>query len=80
MKLTYYILPDGVTSTRNLKAYVRAWRKLARPIEKLFKVKLSGFDPGFSFVQKLKLRKGFMFQSVQLPKWFVKSLQKDKNE
>jgi len=74
-----YNLPDGIHTTRNIKEYVRAWRKLARPIEKLFKVKLAGFDPGFSFVQKLKLRKGFMFQSVQLPKWFVKSLQNNKN-
>ena len=71
-----YRLPNGDV-TRSVKVLLREWRKLANPIEKLFGVKLSGFDPDFSFVKNIKTRDGWICQTVQLPRWFVKSLNKN---
>lgn len=77
-------MPDGMLTT-NANHYIKAWRKAARPIEKLFGVKLAAFDPDFSFtktepVQDRLGNRSYRTQYVQLPAWFVEALGNKKNE
>jgi hypothetical protein len=44
-------LPNGKT-TVSVRRYIRAWRDVARPIERLTNSKLFGFDPDLSFMQQ----------------------------
>jgi hypothetical protein len=41
-------LPDG-TFTTSADKYIKAWRKLAKPIEKATNSRAFGFDPGIAF-------------------------------
>jgi len=41
-------MPDGKL-TNNRREYLRAWYKVARPIEKATETKLTAFDPDFQF-------------------------------
>lgn len=45
----HYRLPDG-TYVDMFQTYRRAWRKIARPIEKATNSKCYGYDPGLAFI------------------------------
>lgn len=46
-----YRLPDGKT-TKSADRYIRAWRKLARPIERGTCSRMFAYDPGLAFASK----------------------------
>ena len=45
-------LPDGKI-TVSIRRYVKAWKDVAKPIEKLTNSKLWGFDPDLALVQRV---------------------------
>ena len=59
-------LPDGKPA-RTTAQYLKAWRQLARPIEKAAALRLHGFDPDLLFLGKNG-------ESVTLPVWFVERI------
>lgn len=67
---TYYCMPDSRTVTSSSAKYVKAWKDLAKPIEKEFDLRLAGFDPDFLFYTK----NDGLNTSITLPVWFVKRL------
>lgn len=68
----YYSLPDYKTVTDDIDVYIKAWRDLAEPIERELNLKMTGFDPVFTFAdgnQQMPMTK-----SIELPVWFVRDL------
>lgn len=65
-----YKLPNGKI-TVDAKKYIAAWKKLARPIERITGMKMSGFDPDISFYDP-KMENKF----IQLPVWFIRDVNK----
>jgi len=67
-------LPNSRKWTRSTRTYIKAWRDLARPIEKMFDVRLDTFDPDFQFSNVTEVNQGWLTRSVSLPVWFVCAL------
>lgn len=68
----YYSLPDYKSVTDDIDAYIAAWRDLAAPLERELGLKMTGFDPVFTFAdgnQQMPMTK-----SIELPVWFVRDL------
>jgi hypothetical protein len=65
-----YKLPNGKV-TVDAKKYIAAWKKIARPIEKITGMKMDGFDPSISFYDPKKQNK-----FIQLPVWFIVDVNK----
>ena len=53
-KVEEYQLPDGEV-TSDTDRMIRSWRKLKRPLEKVFGEQCFGFDPHLSFTGSLRL-------------------------
>lgn len=72
-KTKYYGMPDRQTVTTDLDEYINAWRAVAAPIEKAFKMELTGFDPMFQFRRgNPQLITTCVF--LDLPGWFAVEL------
>ncbi len=61
-------LPTG-ESTEDIDRYIKEWREFAEPICKAAGLKLAGFDPGLFLT-------GDNRESITLPTWFVKRINK----
>ncbi len=61
-------LPDGETTT-NTNDYLNAWEKKGKTICDSLKLRISAFDPSFSFIDVDEINK--VVANVSLPLWFV---------
>jgi hypothetical protein len=68
----YFTRPNGKV-TESVDFYLKEWRQIIRPLEKLTGMKVIGFDPGFLLVQ-IKNRKTVQGATVNIPMWFAKIL------
>jgi hypothetical protein len=67
----YFHRPNGKL-TKSVKFYLKEWRQIIRPLEKLTGMKVIGFDPGFLLA---RIENGKTVQgTVDIPMWFAKIL------
>jgi hypothetical protein len=67
----YFHRPNGKL-TESVPFYLKEWRQIIRPLEKLTGMKVIGFDPGFLLA---RVENGKVVQgTVDIPMWFAKIL------
>lgn len=66
-------LPNG-TTTKDSKKYIKAWRSLAEPIEKVTGTRAMSYDPNIQFTLLPPKGVDRAWQSVHLPVWFIELL------
>lgn len=68
-----FMLPDH-TVTRDAKKYIRAWRRFAKPLCKVFDARLYAFDPGISL--QIDYKTAGFWKTVQFERHVVERLNK----
>jgi len=75
MEKTYYLplnkYPNNYTTDRNI--YFNHWHSLINPLEKLFNLKCTSYDPSLKFVRKIN-GKFLWNETIEITPWLAQKI------